>query len=186
MVARSLTFWLSLLVPAFALAAEDFSSAYTTLELDACRQEPLNPDDELQGGVWWCAGYDAIPVRVAEGDLRFLISYGIDAANEMAAGQTLPSFNTIGETLEWRLAPEAPDLLAPFATILRFFTESGEGETGQILVITKLGGSGQICHVGYVDALANPNANALARQVADETAAAFDCNSDTPVQYALP
>ncbi|MCP4383117.1 MAG: hypothetical protein GY798_17125, partial [Hyphomicrobiales bacterium] len=72
------------------------------------------------------------------------------------------------------------DLWSPFATILRFFPDLGDGETGQVLVITKLGGSGQICHVGYVDALANPQANALARQIADNVAPLFDCQADQP------
>ena len=40
-----------------------------------------------------------------------------------------------------------------------------------MLVITKLGGPGQICHIGYVDARTNPDANALAREVADNGAA---------------
>ena len=80
-----------------ASAAEN-SSAYTRLILDQCRQEPVDPDDPLGGGVWWCEGYAGIPVRVAEGDARFLVSYGEAAAGERAASQTLPAFNTINET----------------------------------------------------------------------------------------
>jgi hypothetical protein len=75
-----------------------------------------------------------MPVRVAEGDLRFLVSYGANAAGEIAAGQTVPQFNTINETLEWRLDGAG----RAFATILRFFTD-GEGEKEQILVVTRLG-----------------------------------------------
>ncbi|MCP4380631.1 MAG: hypothetical protein GY798_04290 [Hyphomicrobiales bacterium] len=180
MVPRPLILLTASLLAIPALAADSVTSAYTNIDLATCRQEPVDPDDPLQSGVWWCAGYGAIPVRVAEGDLRFLVSYGIDAAGEMAASQTLPAFNHIGQTLEWRLRPEAPDLWSPFATILRFFPDLGDGETGQVLVITKLGGSGQICHVGYVDALANPQANTLARQIADNVAPLFDCQADQP------
>jgi len=167
-----------------AVAAEN-ASAYTKIILDQCQEQPTDPEDPLQSGVWWCEGYDGIPVRVAEGDLRFLVSYGADAANEIAAGQTLPAFNTIGDTLEWRLARGSGGALRPFATILRFFTDSGDGQKGQYLVVTKLGGPGQVCHVGYVNALLNPDANVVARQVADNAAPDFVCGKDNALTYGL-
>jgi hypothetical protein len=127
-----------------------------------------------------------MPVRVAEGDLRFLISYGENAAEEVAAGETLPAFNTIGTTLEWRLERDRSNgSLHPIATILRYFTDSGTGEKGQVLVVTKLGGPGQVCHIGYVDALLNPDANVMARQVAEQAAAGFVCGQDRPGSYGL-
>ena len=104
-------------------------------------------------------------VMVTEGDLRFMLSYGDDAENEVAAGQTLPRFNTIGNTLEWRLEKGDDGIARPTATILRFFTDPDVegGRKGQVLVITKLGGPGQICQMGRVNALANPDANAMPR-----------------------
>jgi hypothetical protein len=44
-------------------------------------------------------------------------------------------------------------------------------------VVTKLGPGG-VCHVGYVDARANPDANELARKLADEKARTFRCGID--------
>ena len=35
--------------------------------------------------------------------------------------------------------------------------------------------------MGYVDALANANANDLAREIADKHARAFECGKDKPV-----
>lgn len=172
-----------LVVGAPALAA-DYDSAYTSLELGDCRQEALNPDDPLGGGVWWCQGYDGMPVRVAEGDLRYLVSFGAGAANEPAAEETLPQFNRIGTTLEWRLERDpASGSWRPIATILRYFTEGESGSEGQVLVVSKIGGPGQVCHVGYVDALANKGANALARQVAETVAPGFVCGRDSAVYY---
>lgn len=169
-----------------ALANGAFESAYTKLDLANCRQEPLDPDDPLGGGIWWCEGYAGIPVRVAEGDLRFLVSFGEKAADELAAGQTPPAFNTIGTTLEWRLERDRSNgNLSPVATILRYFTDSGTGEKGQVLVVTKLGGPGQVCHIGYVDAVLNRNANETARQVAEQVAAGFVCGQDQPGNYGL-
>jgi hypothetical protein len=168
-------------------AANDKKSVYTDLDLGACNAEPTDPDDPLQGGVWWCEGYGGIAVRVSEGDLRFFVSYRNDAAHEIAASETLPAFNTIGKKLEWRLELGSDDgEWLPFATILRFLTDAGEGGVkGQFLVVTKLGEPGQICHVARIDAIANSDANALARQAADEQAPGFICGTDVPSRPGL-
>jgi hypothetical protein len=155
--------------PAFA----GFNSAYTDINLDQCTV--INADDF--GASWACPGYKGYPLYIAEGDLRFMISYGFDAQNEPAAGQTPPPFNTLGPKLEWRLS-NASGGFKPIATIVRYFTadpETGE-DKGQVLVVTQLL-EGQTCHIAYIDALANPNANELAREAADK-AGKFDCAND--------
>ena len=53
-------------------------------------------------------------------------------------------------------------------------------QAGDVLVVTRLGPRG-VCHVGYVDALANRDANEIARRIADEKARAFRCDADKPV-----
>jgi len=167
-------------------AAQTFESAYTQLELDQCQRQAAIPDDPLESASWWCEGYAGIPVLVAAGDLRFLVSFGADAATEPAAGQTLQQFNRIGTTLEWRLRSNpAEGGSTPVATILRYYTESDTGGDGQVLVVTKLGGPGQVCHIGYVDALLNPQANVIARQLAEAGAAAFICGSHQPTYYGV-
>jgi hypothetical protein len=91
--------------------------------------------------------------------------------------QTLPPFNTLGSKLEWRLS-NASGRWMPIATIVRYHTaapDTGEDE-GQILVVTQLV-EGNTCHIAYIDALANPDANELARQAADESGD-FDCETD--------
>jgi hypothetical protein len=47
----------------------------------------------------------------------------------------------------------------------------------QMLVVTRLP-PGPVCHVAYVDAQANPNANELARRAADRLARDFRCGAD--------
>jgi hypothetical protein len=37
---------------------------------------------------------------------------------------------------------------------------------------------GGVCHVAYVDVVANPNTNELARKAADELVRGFDCSKD--------
>ncbi len=159
--------------PLPALAAE---SVYTPLDLAACSQRPTDPREELPWSLWECAGYAGIALLVGESDLRFTIAYGVGGPADAGGGMTLPPFNTIGDTMEWRL----DDARQPFATILRYFTEAGEGvPEGQILVVTKLGGTS--CHVAYVDALANEDANTLARAAADLIAPNFRCDADMPL-----
>jgi hypothetical protein len=65
---------------------------------------------------------------------------------------------------------------------VRYFVQRGDGseETpdGQVLVVTRLE-EGATCHVAYIDALANPEPNEMARKAADDLAEDFDC-ADEP------
>jgi hypothetical protein len=51
---------------------------------------------------------------------------------------------------------------------------------GEVLVVTRLGPGG-VCHVGYVDGRQNPNADDLAREIADQHARSFRCGKDRPI-----
>lgn len=91
-------------------------------------------------------------------------------------GQTIPPFNNLGPKLEWRAPNRAG--ADPFATIVRYTyqqaTDDGSFSNGQVLVVSRFR-DGDSCHVAYVDALANANANEMARQVADKYAAGGSC-----------
>lgn len=156
------------------VAAQQIVSSYTDLDLNV-HCTVIQSDDF--GSTWACPGLKGIPVMVAEGDLRMFVSYGLTSTTEKAAEQTLPPFNRLGDTIEWRVS-NAEGHFKPFATILRFFVqrESGEAEN-EVLVVTKVA-PGATCHVAYVDAKANTNANTLAREVADASAPDFDCETD--------
>ena len=85
-----------------------------------------------------------------------------------------------GHRIEWRLARGPGRQGLPFATIMRWTTAvvaddpkvDGGVHRGEVLVVTRLGPGG-VCHVGYVDGRQNPNANALARAIADRACARF-------------
>jgi hypothetical protein len=157
-----------------ALAA--FESAYTDINLDDC----LIMESSDFGTVWACPGYRGYPVRIAEGDLRFFVSYGFGADDETAAEQTPPPFNHLGPRIEWRLS-NASGAWRPVATIVRYFVSKDDGASeGQILVVTQLG-EGQTCHIAYVDALANSDANVLARDAADQLAGNSDCGLEPEI-----
>ena len=155
------------------LAQSGFTSAY--IDLDQCLV--LKADDF--GASWSCPGYRGFPLMVQEGDLRFSLSYGFDPDANSTGFQTLPPFNTLGSKLEWRLSNER-GYFFPVATIVRYHTadpETGE-DKGQVLVVSQIA-EGNSCHIAYIDALANTNANDLARTAADK-AGSFDCAIEEP------
>ncbi len=149
--------------------AAGLDSAYTKLDLDAC--DVLKEYEEGGGVDLKCSGYKGIPVPE---ELRTVVAFGRDNQN----GGTFGPFNSPGETVEWRLSGGEP-----FAAILRFHLDPGDGSgrTVSVLGIYTIGGKGrESCPVGYVDASVNANANVLARKVADEEARSFACGTDRP------
>lgn len=157
-----------------APAEAAFNSAYTDLNLDECLV--LDADDF--GASWACPGYKGYPMKVNEGDLRFSIGYGFNVDKEPFP-QTLSPFNELGPRMEWRLS-NASGRWLPIATIVRYHTAdpvTGENK-GQVLVVTQLV-EGNTCHIAYIDAIANKDANEMARQAADASGD-FDCMSREP------
>jgi hypothetical protein len=166
-------------------AGQSIDSAYTSYDTKACpHRGGRDPEDY---GEWHCKGL-GMAVLVSAGDQRMTMSFGPRAKDEPAAGQTLQGFNDAYKArIEWRLMRNARGRAQPFAAIVRWntFLLSGsdapdKAVKGQVLVVTRLGPGG-VCHVGYVDALANADANALARAIADERARAFNCATEKPI-----
>ncbi len=149
-------------------AAQLHNSSWTTLAFDECTV--VSTDDF--GSTWACPGLKGLPVMVRESERRFRISYGLTSTTEQAADQTLPPVNTPAGEIEWRVS-NAEGSYKPFATIVKFDVEAEGKATGAVLVVTKVA-PGATCHVAYVD-IANPDAEKLARQAADEKAKDFDC-----------
>lgn len=171
----------ALIWPVITHAARANDSAYTDLDLDKCRTVA---EDEM-GASMLCRGYDGYDVHFAESDLRQSILYGaVDKKLENEVFESFAVFNHVGSKIEWRRDTGG----RPFATILRWFIENVDDQagmptkesTGQVLVISRVAqpGDGLGCVVGYVDALSNPDANELARNVADEQAQDFACGRD--------
>ena len=164
-------------------AANPVKSLYTTVDLKICKQVKRHRD----GGAWRCGGLGDLPVYVAEGDLRQFVSVGANAEKRRAATQTLGAFNSMFEkgstraTIEWRFDRRGERKL-PYAIIVRFHT-SREARNGDVLVVSKVSDT-ETCHVAYIDALANPDAIALARQIADKQAKTFDCRQEPHTEGA--
>jgi hypothetical protein len=161
-------------------------SVYTDLDLDACTS--INPSSEDEPGGFAslrCKGLGDLPVYFKEFDLRQSAYFGSVSPRIIdEAGETFSTFNHVGNKVEWRLGADG----RPYAAILRWFIENSDPATGmpdkafwgQVLVVSKVAADqdGMGCVTGYVDALANPEPNLLARQVADDVARGFNCGVD--------
>jgi hypothetical protein len=161
--------------------AQTIEGAFADFNLKKCRHIPGEVEEDY--GEWRCKGYDGIPIWMGAADQRVMISFGPRAKEEPAAHQTLSSFNGEGEKIEWRIEKSA-NQKPPFAAIMHWSTtkpdDKGDPVRGEVLVVTRLP-PGAVCHVGYVDGRANPNANELAREIADKNARKFRCRKDAPV-----
>ncbi|MCP3409733.1 hypothetical protein [Bradyrhizobium sp. CCGB01] len=162
-------------------AAQSMGSTYSSTAPRDCRQ--IGKPSELDGSTTRvCPGKDGLVVLIAEDDLREVVSVGRNrkvAAEEPAAKVWFAPFNSSETTVEWRTAGTKP-----FAIIQRWHIadgsdpdKQGRPNTKAMLVVTRLP-PGPVCHVAYVDAIANPAANELARKAADEFARGFTCGKD--------
>ena len=167
-----------------APAAAQIESVYTSFDARKCRHEKGREVEDY--GSWLCPGYQNLRVLLSAGDQRMYVTFGPWKKDALAAAQTFPGFNDVYQgTVEWRIDTSGAKP-KPFATILRWNIvtptdrDNATGPikpSGRALVVTRLGPGG-VCHVGYVDAKANPDANALARKIADENARTFKCGKD--------
>lgn len=172
---KRLVFPIVLCLMPISAAAQDITSLYSDLDLKKC-QKLSTSQDENEGGEWSCPGIAGYDVHVWEGDLRSFVAFGKTAAAQCAAMQTFGAFNSPGPRVEWRMKDGKP-----FATILRWFTRQSTGGDPiqqNWLVVTKLGDK-DACHIAYIDTRYT-EANEVARQRADETAADFNCAKDMP------
>lgn len=184
MMTRIASLWLALLLMGNGLdraGAQSLGSSYTSTAPKDCRQ--IGKPGELDGSTTRvCPGRNGLLVLVAEDDLREVVSVGRNrklAAEEPAAKVWFGPFNSSETTVEWRASGAKP-----FAIVQRWhiadgtdLDKQGRPNTKAMLVVTRLP-PGPVCHVAYVDAVANPNANELARKAADEAARGFRCGKD--------
>ncbi|WP_229181421.1 hypothetical protein [Bradyrhizobium oropedii] len=161
--------------------AETISSSYTSTAPKACRMIG-KPNEEDGSTTRVCPGKSGLVVLINEGDLREVVSVGRShqaAAREPAAQAWFGPFSSTGNTVEWRAAGSKP-----YAIIQRWQIADNSEQDNRggpvsraMLAVTRLP-PGEVCHVAYIDAAANPGANELARQAADNFARDFKCGAD--------
>jgi hypothetical protein len=159
-------------VPVFAQGA---TSRYLTFDIDKCAT--IERDGETGSVRLHCKHPTGYQLHLTDDDARMSVGFGPNGRKQRSIGQTLNPLNSIHNVLELRYMPGATK---PHAAIMRYHTGSSRGEEGkgQVLVVTKLAGD-DACQVAHIDAVANQDANELARQTADNVAS-FDCAKDEP------
>ncbi len=173
--AMRISVWLSIfcLWPAVA-AADEISSSYSRFDLEkGCKQ--IEPGDEyVYAGTWRCPGHKGIDIVIASSDDRDYVGFGKDGGETCAFKKTFNAFNTALSPVEWRLRNGKV-----FAAIERWRVVIDEnGNTATWLVVSKVDGA-EACAVIYV-AGSYPDANAVARIMADGEAGDFNCETDVP------
>ena len=144
-----------------------YASAYTKFDLAACRV--TGEDPEGASVDYACPGYADVPLVVHLGDGRFDLDAGVDSDEFMTIG----AFNELGERLEWRTKDGAP-----FAVIFRYRDVAPQGEGRTVLAVETIGGPGAPgCRVAHI-AGDTPDANRVAREIADTVAEGFRCGTD--------
>lgn len=165
-------------------------SVYTDTTLDGCENliKPSEEDPDMGNISMKCSGYKGYAFYFKEYDVRQSTYFGYLSDEILGGGgETFAVFNHIGDKIEWRL----DDKGVPRATILRYVMENMNPTTydpdpalyGQVLVVSRVGQPEDEtgCVTAYVDALANKDANEMARKLADEQAPGFPCGREKPV-----
>lgn len=164
--------------------AADISSAYTQVDETACTTFSMNEE----GGEFAnlaCPGYGGYPVLIYSGDLRESIFYGFPPDPDRLAWESFGAFNSTASRIEWRIETDG-DRKIPFATIHRWRVSDAidSAKVTEVLVVEKVGqvDKQKGCAVGLVLASGNPDANRMAREIADAKAKSFACGVDEPIR----
>lgn len=166
-------------------SAEEFESRTTSIAEKSCKTiSRLRFEGSDLGSSRVCQGRDRLIVLVSEDDLRETLSVGKTAraaGKEPAAAQRFEAFNGYEPKVEWR---GVKDARAPFALIANWYLDDQENldkndrPTAQNMLVVFRLPPGPVCKVAVVDLKANPDATALARKAADESARNFKCDTD--------
>jgi hypothetical protein len=150
-----------------APAMTGLASTYTVIDLEKCTLVS-EQSEEGTSAEWRCAGFGDIPLIVEEGDGRF----DVDAGVKNDRFETVGAFNSLGDTAEWRLRDGKP-----FAVIFRYLDATPEAKGRTVLAVEKIGSAAAPgCRVAQI-AGDVPDANQVARDLADSNAADFACGS---------
>ena len=165
-------------------------SSYSSMAAANCWSEGPGRVEDSPTRV--CRGRATFVVLVRKDAKRETVSVGlnrVEAAKEPAAQTSFGPFNSALPMIEWRSAGDNP-----FAMIQRWriadvvdqtISNGGGPDAKPLLVVSRLPPGG-VCAVAYVDAEANPNADELARQAADQTARDFKCGADKAQVLGTP
>lgn len=191
---------LALLALAFPMAvqAQPLDSVYTSYDwAKDCRtlDQDVPPEEAGMGFQMICPGPDGMHLMLTDGDARISMDYG--STPEFGPWESFSSFSSVSDTVEWRRQPLDGDM-TPFATIHRWIVGPSNTAREVLIISTVATAPGdESCMVGFIDTTKTPDANALARDVADRYARGFVCGNargrgfgyvgiETPVPRRVP
>ena len=170
----------AMVAPSLPATAAGTMTVPTQLSLDDCTIVSTNDFETLRA----CSGYKGVPVMFRTERQQVAVSYGLTSTTEKAASELMPVNFLPGSEINWRISNRDGDWKA-FAAILRFTADAAPNaanaatKPAQVLLVTRIA-PGATCAIAYVDALANPDAMALAEAAADQHGFDFTCGKDQP------
>lgn len=162
-----------ILLASLAAATPAGSSVYTPLDLDRCRA--IERIEEGESVSLRCPGLAGIPLFVNAGDGR----HDLDAGVDNNRWESLPGFNRLRPRVEWRRRGRTP-----VAIIYRYIL-TGEQAPGSVLAVASIGRRGRPGCLVVLIAGSLPDANMLARTLADRRASTFRCGRDPVERHGL-
>jgi len=171
------TLLLVLALPA-TVCAQGLDSVYTSYSWDEDCQMlagDLPPDAGDMGVQLLCPGPNGFHLMLTEGNGRISLDYGRET--KFGPWESFVPNNSVHDTVEWRRQPLSGDM-QPFATIHRWILGPEHNGRAMLIISTVATWPGaESCMVGFIDTTNTPNANALAREVADRYAPGFVCGN---------
>ncbi|MRU16846.1 hypothetical protein FDP25_15500 [Roseovarius sp. A21] len=181
-----------------AVQAQGLDSVYTSYDwAEDCQMlaQDVPPDEAGMGFQLVCPGPNGMHLMLTKGDARISMDYG--STPEFGPWESFAPFNSVHDTVEWRRQPLNGEM-QPFATIHRWIVGSAQDDRALLIISTVATSPGaESCMVGFIDTTNTPDANALAREVADRYAPGFVCGNarvrgfgyvalETPVPRRVP
>ncbi len=173
---------MGLAAPAIAQqAAATLATAYTDISRKLCDSDHkpgarLGPDEMVSFSCKGVAGL-RIDVAYAGTSLRVTLRDGGDSNAQPQLGAS----HDIGDRIEWR-GHHGVRGFAPEAAILRLTSYDDDAPArrlGSVLAVLRIAGK-SICPAAFIDVAGTPQPNEVARRIADEAAASFQCGVDHP------
>lgn len=170
-LSASTGFLVPFILSALETYAEPMKSAYTSTEPENC----TSVGTENGAPVLRCPGPEGHVFLMNIAEHKVFLSCGPEPMREKVWTETMPGTHRIGDVMEWVLTGTTP-----VATIVRYFIDRSAADLPeeQVLVVTRLGQANS-CHVAYIDARRNDNANEIARDAVSTYAMAWDCREVT-------
>ena len=154
------------------LVNDSIDSEYTPLDSEC---QTIELDEETGYSTQSCPGYNNIPVFIHQSDGFHFISIG-EKRNEDLGIIDSNLFGHLGDKLEWRLRDNRP--LAAIYRHYIIYLNNAPKPIDSMLVVRKISENVASCTMGVVDSNV-PNANEVARRIADEKTAEFECGVDS-------